>query len=246
MRSTVKEQHKYIEQIIWAARRRIEQRHARGIPLDMFTVWSDFDPDTGINFPTKERNFPKWKNISEYLKYHLAGVCVLATKGYTFSARLNPELETLWLNEGYDFYERIKKRLTKEFRASGLDDLGIAFVVEGKSKKGTRTGLHIHGVFYFDNDTWYPDKVRRAIEAALKVGDFRLGLRRARDVQVTLMYDKGLRDGKRPGGWATYTSKNAVKPDDRLPNRRIYMNRKMTQLTKEMWGQIRQVPRGQE
>ena len=246
VRETVKEQHQYASQIIWAARSRIEQRQSRGLPIDMFTVWNDFDPDTGKHYPTKKRYFPQWRDLSEYLKYHVAGLCVLATKGYTFSARLNPDLERRWLQNGYDFYERIKKRIAKEFREAGLSDVGYAFVVEGKNRKGSRTGLHIHGVFFFNDGLWYRDKVRRAIEAALKVGDFRQGVRRSRDVHVTLMYDPAIRGDKPPARWAAYTTKNSLKPDDRLPHRRIFMNQMMTQMAREMWGQIRGVPIGKE
>lgn len=246
MRATVKEQHKYAQQIIWAARDRIEQRHWRGIPVDMFTVWTDFDPDSGKTFPTKQRHFPKWKGLCEYLKLQIAGVCVLATKGYTFSARLNPDLDELWSRKGYDCYELIKRRLANEFRKAGLTNVGYAFVVEGKSRKGVRTGLHIHGFFYFEEDPWYPDKVKLAIEAALEVGPFRQGMRRSRDVQVELMYDPCIRDGGRPGRWAAYSTKNTAKPDDRLPNKRIFLNTRMTRMTKEMWGQIKEVPRGEE
>lgn len=246
MRSTVEEQHHYVEHIIGAASDRIAQRLALGIPIDLFTVWNDFDPPTGINFQTSPRKLPKWRELSEYMKFQLAGVCVLAGGGYSFTARLNPDLEKLWVVHEYDFYEMIKRRIATQFRADDLGDVRLAYVVEGKTKRGCRTGIHLHGFFFDDNDTSRPNKVKSAIEAALSVGLHRKGRRRGRDVKMEPMYDTGLSYGDGPGQWAAYSCKNATKPDTRLPNRRIYVSQQMTRTAKMMWGLISEVAIGKE
>lgn len=246
MRDTVVEQHQYIEDIIWAAVERISQRRSLGVPVDMLTVWNDFDPPTGINFQTNQMRLPRWRELSEYMKYQLAAVCTIGAEGYSFTAKLNPELESIWASRGYDYYELVKRRLAAEIRSAGIENLMLAYAVEGKTKKGVRTGIHLHGFFFADTGPPKPNKVRSAIEAALQVGLHRIGKRRGRDVKVQLIYDTGLRNNKNPGRWAAYNSKHAVKPDDRLPNRRIYMNRTMTQIAKVMWGVIKEVPEGEE
>lgn len=246
VKQTISAQQQYIDHIILAARERIDQRLQLGIPIDMLTVWNDFDPPTGINFATQRMDLPKWRNLSEYMKFHIAGVCTLAAEGYAFSARLNEELEAQWLQENRDFYELIKRRIAAEFRERGIVDLGIGFAIEGKTKKGTTTGIHLHGFFYFNSPASSVHKVKDAIEAALLVGTNRTGKRRGRDVKIELMYDTGLKVGKTPGRWSTYSSKHALKPDVRLPKRRIYMNRNIVQTAKVMWGLITGAPDGKE
>jgi hypothetical protein len=246
VRAIVKDQHAYVEHIIFAASERIEQRVAMGIPIDWLTVWNDFDPDTGFDFQTAQRKLPKWRNLSEYMKFQIGAVCTMGAEGYSFTARLNPKLESIWEAAGYDFYERIKRQMAAQFREAGITDLALAYVIEGKTKKGTRTNTHLHGFFFFDKGQTAPSKVKSAIEAALHCGLNRIGKRRGRDVKVELIYDTGLRYGKSPGRWGAYSTKHASKPDDRLPKRRIYMSTTMSQIAKVMWGVITEAPIGRE
>lgn len=246
MRAVAKAQHVYIEHIIHAAADRMAGRIALGLSVDPLTVWNDFDPPTGITFQTAQRELPKWRELSEYMKLQIAAVCTLGAEGHSFTARLNPKLASLWDVNGYDFYELIKRNIAKQFRESGINEVGLAYVVEGKTKKGTRSAIHLHGFFFLDHAPQALSSVRSAIEAALQVGLYRVGPRRGRDLQIERMYDTGLVYGKSPGRWAAYSVKNAAKPDSRLPNRRIYMNRRTVQTAKVMWGLITEAPFGQE
>ena len=246
MRAVAKTQHAYVEHIIHAAADRIAGRIALGLPVDPLTVWNDFDPPTGITFQTAQRELPKWRELSEYMKFQTAAVCALGAEGHSFTARLNPQLENSWEVEGYDFYELIKRKIATQFRESGINEVGIAYVVEGKTKKGTRSAIHLHGFFFFDCAAQTLWSVESALETALQVGLCRVGPRRGRDIDIERMYDTGLLYGRSPGTWAAYSVKNAAKPDNRLPNRRIYMNRRTVQTAKVMWGLITDAPFGQE
>lgn len=246
MRTVAKAQHAYVEHIIQAAADRIVGRNSLGLPLDPLTVWNDFDPATGITYQTTQRELPKWRELSEYMKLQIAAVCALGAEGYSFTARLNPKLENSWEAHGHDFYELIKRNITKQFREFGINEVGIAYVVEGKTKKGTRSAIHLHGFFFLDQALHGLSSVQSALEAALKIGLSRVGPRRSRDINIERMYDTGLLYGRSPGAWAAYSVKNAAKPDIRLPNRRIYMNRRIVQTAKVMWGLITDAPFGQE
>ena len=246
MRAVAKAQHAYIEHIICAAADRIAGRNALNLPVDPLTVWNDFDPPSGINFRTAQRDLPKWRALSEYMKLQIAAVCTLGAEGYSFTARFNPDLESSWEVQGYDFYELIKRNIAKQFRESGINDVGIAYVVEGKTKKGTRGAIHLHGFFFLDQAPRALSSVQSALEAALQIGLSRVGPRRSRDIDIKRMYDTGLLYGKSPGTWAAYSVKNAAKPDNRLPGRRIYMNRRIVQTAKVMWGLITDAPFGRE
>ena len=246
MRTLAKDQHAYIEHIILSAAERMAGRIALGLPVDPLTVWNDFDPPTGINFQTVRRELPKWRELSEYMKFQIAAVSTLGAEGHSFTARLNPDLESLWEVNGYDFYELIKRNIAKQFRESGINEVGIAYVVEGKTKKGTRSAIHLHGFFFLDHAPQALSSIESALEVALKVGLIRVGPRQGRDIKIERMYDTGLLYGRSPGRWAAYSVKNAAKPDNRLPNRRIYMNRRTVQTAKVMWGLITEAPFGRE
>lgn len=209
-----------------------------------FLVWHK----TGHSY-SKDHNgtkLGKWRNQTEYLKYLLSSQVVLEYSGYAFTFKINPLLEEKWRADDADIYTCVRKRVRKALVSAGLGDVGLAFVIEGKTKKGGTTWLHLHGLVC-GIDHRHVTKFKLAMEKALEAGINRGGKGSGRDGKIELYYD-GMLMGY-PGGaatWSSYCAKSLMVKDERLPDQRLYMSRKICEMTKRLWGVITDMPLGKE
>lgn len=188
----------------------------------------------------------KWRNQTEYLKYLLSSQVVLEFSGYAFTFKINSFLEAQWQADDADIYTCVRKRVRKSLVSVGLGDVGLAFVIEGKTKKGGTTWLHLHGLVCGINHLQVT-KFKLAMEKALEAGISRGGKGSGRDGKIELYYD-GLLMGY-PGGaatWSSYCAKSIMVKDERLPDQRLYMSHKMCEMTRRLWGVITDRPPGKE
>lgn len=209
-----------------------------------FPVWSE----TGQYFLQTHpgQKLGKWRDQTEFFKLLLCSQVVLEYKGYAFTVKVNPALEGIWRENKAKIYDCIKSRVTAALRSSGLDGIGMAYVLEGKSMNGSRTGLHLHGmVCGIDQGDLRAFKL--AMESALEVGFRRRGKGSGLDFHSFVYYDE-IDQGNAGASakWPSYCMKSVMVKDDRLPNQRMFMNQRMRQMTKRLWGVITDAPLGRE
>jgi hypothetical protein len=209
-----------------------------------FTVWNDFDhPQDATELSTSD--LPRWEDIGEFLKFHLLFQVALDDGGYSFTVRVRPDLEAKWKRERRDPMERITREARQALEARGLQDLEYCYVVEARTKRGSRSNLHLHG-FLLARDPMVATKFKVAMEKAIAVHP--MGRRAAGiapksgpEVDIERSYDV-IDDSKHGRGrWAGYLAKHAHRHDPRF-RRRIFMSRTATQTAREFWALIREEP----
>lgn len=107
---------------------------------------NNFDHTSSSLTELNPRELPKWRDVGEYLKFHLLFQVALDDGGYSFTARVRPDLENKWKAERRDPMDRIYRETRKALEARGLADLEYCYVVETRSRSGnSRTPMHLHG-----------------------------------------------------------------------------------------------------
>jgi hypothetical protein len=240
-RETIDTEHQIITTLVDDVDTRVAYAAAKGIAIDRLTVWNDFTPElhpyTNINIS----HLPEWSNISEYMKAQLGFYATLVFKGYAFTATLNPKLEAKWVMQGKDISKLIRQRVRMELNAAGLNDLPFFYVIEGKTKRRSKTKLHLHGFAIPENPSG-ATTIELLLEKALQAGPlYRPEKNSHFDVEVKLAYDK--RDGHWGAGrWVSYLMKNALKPEPRITGRRTHFSTSFTDVAHEFWKLIREEP----
>lgn len=213
-----------------------------------FTVWTDFDHTSGALTKINPRELPPWKDVGEYLKFHLLFQVALDAGGYSFTVRVRPDLEEKWKGEGRNAMDRIRRETRKALEWQGLNNLEYCYVVETRSRSGTsRSRMHLHG-FFLAEDAMAATRFKVAMEKAIAVhpkGRAAAGTpaKSGPEVDVEPVYDVEDNSGHGRGRWASYMAKNATRWDQRF-TRRIYMSQTATQTAREFWSLIREEPLG--
>jgi hypothetical protein len=215
-------------------------------PLEPFSVWNDFDHPSSDLTEVNIHQLPKWNDSGEFLKLHLLFQVALEDGGYSFTARVRPDLEAKWKAEGRNPMDRIKRLMTRRLHVEGLDDLEYVYVVESRTRRGTgRTPLHLHG-FFLAQDPLVATKFKMAVDRAIAVhplGRAAAGISRRSGPAVVIepVYDKLDNSPHGRGRWASYVAKNITRWDERF-RRRIYISQTATQTAREFWALVREDP----
>jgi hypothetical protein len=217
----------------------------RGV-VEPFAVWNDFDHTSSSLTELNPRELPKWRDLGEYLKFHLLFQVALEDGGYSFTARVRPDLEEKWKAERRDPMDRIYRETRKALEKQGLANLEYCYVVETRSRSGkSRSQMHLHG-FFLTRQPLIATRFKIAMEHAIAVhpdGRASAGIspKSGPEVLPEPVYDVEDDSGYGRGRWATYMAKNAMKWDSRF-DRRIYMSQTATQTVREFWALIREEP----
>jgi hypothetical protein len=213
-------------------------------PNTPFPVW--YKVEEQFSRQNNGKKLGKWRERTEFFKLMLCSQVILEYKGYAFTVKINSALEEIWRIDGADIYNCVKRRIRNALVAHGLSDVGLTYVIEGKSPKGSLTRLHIHGmVCGIDQSDLRAFK--EAMETALEVGSRRRGKGSGLDFQSILYYDEIERgQADESAKWPNYCSKALMTKDPRLPGQRTFMNRRLLEMTKKLWGVITDAPPGKE
>lgn len=210
----------------------------------LFPVWGKTGQLYTLNH--NGQRLGKWREQTEFFKLLLCSQVVLEFKGYAFTVKVNEALEEMWRADDADIYECIKDRVRAALVSNGLGDVGMAYVLEGKGKKGSRTRLHLHGMVC-GIDQCNLRAFKLAMEAALEVGFRRRGKGSGLDFHSILYYDEIERGiPSESAKWPDYCAKSVMIKDARLPDKRMFMNRRLREMTKRLWGVITDAPPGKE
>lgn len=225
--------------------RRAIHRGMRG-RVDPFTVWNNFDHTSSALTELGPKDLPKWRNIGEFLKLHLLFQVALEDGGYSFTARVRPDLEAKWDAEGRDPMDRIKREMGKALAWHGLGGLEYCYIVETRTRRGHgRAKLHLHG-FLLCQDAFLATRFKVAIDEAIAVhhkGRASAGIPAKSGVETDIEPVYDVEDDSRygRGRWATYMAKNATRWDARF-QRRTFMSQSATQTAREFWALLREDP----
>lgn len=212
-----------------------------GTSHDPLTVFRDFD-HTFLHTELAPSHYPDWNNLSERMKAHVGFLAGLALHGhdginlYSFTAKLDPDLQDRWLSQDKKVNDRIQRRIRKALEKRGMEHLAYWYAVEGRSKSAkNRTPIHLHGYALVENNItgslWTVLE-----EAMLHRGVNSRHLRRA--IQVEQGYDRT--DAPRgPGRWVNYAAKNVHRYDKRFRGRRVFMSRQLTGIARALWELMR-------
>lgn len=200
-------------------------------PLSVYYGKKEIPESWGLTpFPMEKqengRRMPQWKDLSQWMKVHLATIVAYEWDLLTFNINLHPELERELVSKGCvrtALAERVRKHLGKAIGA-GRE---YFFVIEGHAKgTGAETYLHMHGAI-----ATYEDCEQKLIEDALAKAaghDLRGRKRGKRAVHsdwFTLVQ----------AAYGNYLFKFARRKDPRLDERRLVMSRAMTQAAEMFW-----------
>ncbi len=217
-----------------------------GLTHEPFTVWNDFDQTSSALTETVPANLPKWRDIGEYLKFHLLFQVALEDGGYSFTVRVRPDLEKKWKAENRIPMDRINGEVRKKLDGRGLKGLEYCYVVERRTRSGkSQTAMHLHG-FFLTRDPLDATRVKVAMEEAIAVhpkGRAAAGIspRAGDEVVIEPSYDVEDDTGYGRGRWVSYMAKNATKSDAWF-RRRVFMSRSATQTAREFWALVREEP----
>lgn len=214
-------------------------------PVDPLSVWHDFDHRSHDYTELTPERLPRWKDVGEFLKFHALFQVALIYGGYAFTVKVRPDLEAKWIMEGKDPMDRIKRETRKALEAQGLKDLAYCYVVENRTRRGSRTRLHFHG-FLLAEHPIVATKFKVAMERAVAkhpLGRAAAGVspRAGPEIDLEPCYDvdDGSKYGR--GRWVSYIAKNALKGDKQL-KRKTFMSLEGIQTAREFWALLREEP----
>lgn len=244
VKSGIEEGHDLIQKVIADADARADLMRACGMAIEPFAVWNDFDHFyTTTNY--KPTDLPRWVELNEYIKLHLLFQVALDGGGHSFTAKVRPDLEARWIADKRDPMDRIKRATAKALQAHGLAELEYCYIVETRTKGGSRTGIHLHG-FLLAQDPLVATRFKVAMEQAIGAhpkGRAAAGIkaRSGAAVKVEQAYDvvDGSKWGR--GRWPGYLAKQATRWDARF-KRRLFVSRTATQTVRDFWALLREEP----
>lgn len=246
VREQIEAGHDLIQALIRDADERRDMLLSMKRPIGPFAVWTDFDQDIHLAEFSPE-DLPHWKNIGEYLKFHLLFQVALGYGAFSFTVRVRPDLQAKWLVESRKPMDRITRELRKGLERQGLADLEYCYVLEGRTRRGSGTTLlHLHG-FLFAQDPMIATRFKMAMEQSIAIhskGRVAAGIpmKSGPEVDVRASYDQVDNSERGRGRWVSYIAKNASHWDGRLPGKRTFMSRSATQTAREFWELLRTNP----
>lgn len=214
-------------------------------PVDPLSVWHDFDHESHDYTVLTPERLPRWKDIGEHLKFHALFQVALIHGGYSFTVKVRPDLQAKWIREGKDPMDRIRRETRKALEAKGLKYLAYCYVVEGRTRRSSRTGLHLHGFLLTERPIVATD-FKVAMEKSVathRLGRAAAGVSPKAGPEVDLEPCYDVNDGSKygRGRWVSYFTKNALKSDKQL-KRKTFMSREGIQIAREFWALLREEP----
>lgn len=244
IKDRIDEEHDLVQKLIADADARRGLMLACGMAIEPFTVWNDLNHLwTTTNLTPHE--LKAWQHQGEFIKLHLLFQVALDNGGYSFTARVRPDLEAKWKAEGRDPMDRIKRLVGKALAAGGLSSVEYCYVVEARTKGGYRTGLHLHG-FFLAQDPLISTRFKVAMEKAIAVhpkGRAAAGIKpkSGPEVDIEPAYDVIDLSKWARGRWPSYLAKRATSWDARF-KRRVFISRSATQTVRDFWALLREEP----
>ena len=244
IRVQINEGHQFIQKLIADADARADLLRACGMAIEPFSVWNDLNHAfTTTNY--KPTDLKPWIELGEYIKLHLLFQVALDGGGHSFTAKVRPDLEAKWIAEKRNPMDRIKRATAKALEVQGLATLEYCYIVESRTRGGSRTGIHLHG-FLLAQDPLVATRFKVAMEQAIAAhpkGRAAAGIppKSGAAVEVEPAYD--MLDGsvRGRGRWPSYLAKNATRWDARF-KRRLFVSRTATQTAREFWALLREEP----
>lgn len=244
IRERIATEHELLQALVRDAEVRRVLLVGRGGTPEPFTVWTDFDhPQDATELSTAD--LPRWKDIGEFLKFHLLFQVALDGGGYSFTVRVRPDLERKWTREGRNVMNRITREVGERLVEQGIGDLEYCYVVESRTKRGNRSNLHLHG-FLLAQDPILATRFKVAMEKAIAVhpkGRRAAGIapKSGPEVDVEPSYDVIDASKYGRGRWAGYLAKHAQRHDPRF-KRRVFISQTATKTAREFWAMLREEP----
>lgn len=233
----IEEEHELLQGLCRDAELRRQFWGGSGRALEPLVVWTDFD-HTNLLTEIDQRRLNPWGALSQYLKLQIGFLASLEFAGYSFTINIPSELEESWIDKGDQIEARIERRLRDALSATGIKNLPYAYVIETRSRSTkSRTHLHLHGYLIAEN-SFDETRFKVAAEKAFRSLEGKT-IGRARDVRVERAYDRGQVDGFEYGRWPSYFLKSIHRFDHRVPGKRVFTSRAMTQASEEFWKLIR-------
>ncbi|HYD14161.1 MAG TPA: hypothetical protein VEC11_15040 [Allosphingosinicella sp.] len=237
VRQLVDDEHELLQSLIRDADVRRAFWRGAGRQLEPLVVWTDFD-HTYLHTELNPKHLRPWEDLSEYLKMQLGFLVCMEFGGYSFTVNLPEPLVADWKQHGRSVERMIQRRLGEQLKASGLVELPYAYAIETRSKSTkSRTHLHLYG-FFLAEDPLVSVRFKVAAENGLRRLHGRL-VGKGSDVDVERSYDVDTGDGRGRGRWVGYYLKSVERWDARVPGRRLYMSRPLTQAAREFWELLR-------
>lgn len=185
--------------------------HGTEVP---YAVYTDFDHSYLLT-ETDPRHLPKWAQLGEYLKMQILFLVAMEEGGYSFTVNIRPDLQAKWITEGRDIMDRIRRLVDKALGALKISNLAFCYAVEGRTKRGSKAKLHLHG-FLVSSDPMVATKFKVAMELALAAhpaGKAAAGIAAqsgaAVDIEPAYELNAGKKEGR--GRWISYIAKNVMK-----------------------------------
>lgn len=166
-------------------------------PNKAYSVWQGIGTIYNDLKPVNRGAKLSWRALTDHKKFLYSSQVIAEQGGYGITAKINPKLLDTWVDGNHNIYDCIRKRIGKQLRNKKLNGIQLGYVIEGKTKKGCRTDLHLHGMFS-GIDRFKLGSVKAAIEEALEAGPFRGGKGSHLDVKITPYQDMFIFGEKRP------------------------------------------------
>lgn len=242
-KAQVEHEHELLQQLSADAQFRATQMGLPWSPADPILVWGDLEQFRDQTLIGSEQLKP-WRKVGQYLKLHLLFRVTVIAGGYSFTAKVRPDLEARWLRHGRSPSERISKLISNGLSELGLGKLPLSYVIEGKGRRGFgNVGLHIHGFVQTTNPhvstklkVMFEQKFACHPKGKAAAG---LSLKAGEQVKFEPIYDAGCPEHGTAGRWASYIAKNAMGLDKRLEDKRIFMSKEGIAIAREFWSLLR-------
>lgn len=240
LRSAIEAEDQLVQTLRNDRETRIEVARSFGLQPDALEVWTDFYR-TGEFTEQDPRKLPRWKDLTEFMKFHVAFMATESLDGYAFTSKIHPDLLGNWMGEDR-FLERVVKRLKDGLAKQDIPRIEFAFVIEMRTRGGkSRTAPHLHG-FVIPPTPLDITRFKIAFEGALHRARGALPQKGKKAWHQHPAYDRDKGDGRGFGRWTNYILKNVRRYDQRVRGRRVYMSQSITQAAQEFWKLVREDP----
>lgn len=227
----------------------------------------------GTPYPLKQRNgrpVPRWRQLSSWMKFQIASLCLLEREHVTFRAHLHEEIQTRFDKDGSDsLINYFRDRISRCSRSAFGSVAFFWFVIEDRSASGlSETRPHVHGEIQILPHSDLPRsrngsptmKYRRIIaKEGIEAAYLERGREMTRSVlleatgnaKMTIPTVEG-RDQRRNvwmrkkyfhfgnPAWISYAFKNAPRDSRRLGQKRLAMSLELNREAQRLWRLIRE------
>lgn len=227
----------------------------------------------GTPYPLKQRNgrsVPSWRQLSPWMKFQIASLCLLEQEHMSFRAHLHDEVQNRFKGDGSDaLISYIRDRVSRCSRNAFGRVAFFWFVIEDRTASGiSETRPHVHGEIQILPHEDLPKhrngsptmKYRRIMAAkGIDAAHFEYGREVTRSLLLEATGNASMsnqivagRDQRRNlwmrkpyfhfgnPDWISYAFKNAARDSRRLGKRRLAMSLELNREAQRLWRLIRE------